>query len=54
MKVTKLDLCDFRLFNNAEVYIGKKITAIAGNNGTGKSTILSLLDNSSAQKNRRS
>lgn len=54
MKVTKLDLCDFRLFNNAEVYIGKKITAIAGNNGTGKSTILGLLANSSALKNRRS
>lgn len=31
MKVTKLSLGVFRLFNNAEVYIGKMVTAIAYN-----------------------
>ena len=43
MRVTKLSLGDFRLFNGAEVYIGKMVTAIAGNNGTGKSTVLGIL-----------
>ena len=54
MRVAKLDISDFRLFHDVEVYIGKKLTAIAGNNGTGKSTILGLLANSSALKNKRS
>lgn len=54
MKAIKLSLGDFRLFNGAEIYIGKRMTAIAGNNGTGKSTILGLLANSSALKGKRS
>lgn len=54
MRAIKLNLGDFRLFNGAEVYIGKRLTAIAGNNGTGKSTILGLLANSSALKKKRS
>ena len=53
MKVTKLSLGDFRLFNNAEVYIGKMVTAIAGNNGTGKSTVLGILANSSQLKGKK-
>ena len=28
MRVIKLDLCDFRLFNNAEVYIGKAVLTL--------------------------
>lgn len=53
MKVTKLSLGDFRLFNNAEIYIGGKVTAIAGNNGTGKSTVLGILANSSQLKGKK-
>lgn len=53
MKVTKLSLGDFRLFNNAEVYIGKMVAAIAGNNGTGKSTVLGILANSSQLKGKK-
>lgn len=53
MRVTKLSLGDFRLFNNAEVYIGKMVTAIAGNNGTGKSTVLGILANSSQLKGKK-
>ena len=54
MRAIKLQLGDFRLFNEAEIYIGKRLTAIAGNNGTGKSTILGLLANSSELKKRKS
>lgn len=54
MRAIKLSLGDFRLFNGAEIYIGKRLTAIAGNNGTGKSTILGLLANSSALKKKKS
>lgn len=47
MKFSKLLIQDFRKFNNQEIFIGNKVTAIAGNNGTGKSTVLGLLANSS-------
>lgn len=47
MKVTRLYIEDFRQFKDCEIVIGNKLTAIAGNNGTGKSTILGLLANSS-------
>lgn len=53
MKVIKLCLGDFRLFNRAEVLIGKRVTAIAGNNGTGKSTVLGILANSSQITNKK-
>lgn len=53
MRVTKLCLRDFRLFDETEVFIGKKVTAIAGNNGTGKSTILGILANSSQLTGRK-
>lgn len=53
MRVAKLCLRDFRLFDETEVFIGKKITAIAGNNGTGKSTILGILANSSQLTGRK-
>lgn len=47
MKFLKLSIQDFRKFVNQDIFIGTKVTAIAGNNGTGKSTILGLLANSS-------
>lgn len=48
MKALRLYVDDFRQFKDCEVVIGNKVTAIAGNNGTGKSTILGLLANSSS------
>lgn len=47
MRFKKLTIHDFRHFFNQEIFIGNQLTAIAGNNGTGKSTILGLLANSS-------
>lgn len=47
MRAVKLDISDFRQFSECEVFIGNRLTAIAGNNGTGKSTILGILANSS-------
>lgn len=47
MKATRLHIDNFRRFKDCEIVVGKKMTAIAGNNGTGKSTILGLLANSS-------
>ncbi|MDA3732843.1 AAA family ATPase [Niameybacter massiliensis] len=43
--IKKLVLNDFRIFNNHEVILGTTITAIAGQNATGKSTILGVLGN---------
>lgn len=47
MKALKLRFNEFRQFKDCEIVIGNRITAIAGNNGTGKSTVLGLLANSS-------
>lgn len=47
MKALKLRFNEFRQFKNCEIIIGNRVTAIAGNNGTGKSTVLGLLANSS-------
>lgn len=46
----KMVLNDFRQFHDKEIIIGKRITAISGINGTGKTTILGLLANSSELK----
>lgn len=53
MKAIRLSIEDFRQFENCEIVIGNKLTAIAGNNGTGKSTILGLLANSSQLPGRK-
>lgn len=53
MKAVRLYIEDFRQFKNCEIVIGNKMTAIAGNNGTGKSTVLGLLANSSQLRGRR-
>lgn len=50
MRFNKLLIEDFRHFHNTELYLGRYITAIGGFNGTGKSTILGLLANSSELK----
>lgn len=41
----ELYLNDFRIFKDQKIIIGKTITAIAGQNATGKSTVLSILGN---------
>lgn len=53
MKFQKLVIADFRKFSNQEIFLGNKLTAIAGNNGTGKSTVLGLLANSSQLADHR-
>lgn len=41
--IKKINLYNFRLFQNQEIRLGKNITVISGHNATGKSTILALL-----------
>lgn len=48
----ELQLDDFRIFKNQKIKLGKAITAIAGHNATGKSTILGILGNSSELKSK--
>lgn len=43
MKVSKLKIGKFRHLENIEMTFGKRLTAIAGQNGTGKSTLLGLI-----------
>ena len=49
---TKLNLDDFRIFKNQTIHIGNTITAIAGQNATGKSTILGILGNACELKTK--
>ncbi len=53
MRAVRLYIENFRQFKGCEVVIGKKLTAVAGNNGTGKSTILGLLANSSELRGKK-
>lgn len=48
----QLLLDDFRIFKNQKIQLGETITAIAGHNATGKSTILGILGNSSELKSK--
>lgn len=48
----ELQLDDFRIFQNQTIHLGKAVTAIAGHNATGKSTILGILGNSSELKSK--
>lgn len=43
VKIDKISIEKFRHFENVEFEIGKKITLIAGQNGTSKSTLLGML-----------
>ena len=43
MKITKLIIKNFRHLHNLELRFGERITAIAGQNSTGKSSILGLV-----------
>ena len=43
---------DFRIFKNQTIHIGNTITAIAGQNATGKSTILGILGNACELKTK--
>ena len=46
----KIEIKDFRVFQNQSLDIGKHITILCGRNATGKSTILALLANSTELK----
>lgn len=43
--INKITINDFRQFKGNEIYLGKRLTILAGRNSTGKSTILGLLAN---------
>ena len=45
MKITKMEIKDFRLFKNKKFILGDKITVLSGTNAVGKSTLLGLLGN---------
>lgn len=47
-----LKLNDFRQFNKMDIYLGRKLTVVAGRNSTGKSTILGILANSGELKKK--
>ena len=49
---SKMILDDFRIFKNQTIHIGNTITAIAGQNATGKSTILGILGNACELKSK--
>ncbi len=42
MNITNLQITKFRHLNDINFELGNRLTAIAGQNGTGKSTILCL------------
>ena len=48
----EIQINQFRQFNNVNIKLGNTITAIAGQNATGKSTILGLLANSGEIKKK--
>lgn len=52
MKFTKLEVDNFRHINNQTIEIGSVITAIAGQNGTGKSTLLGWIAQASDFKSK--
>ncbi len=43
MNISELEITKFRHLNDINIKLGERLTAIAGQNGTGKSTILGLL-----------
>ena len=43
MKITKVHIDRFRGFHNQEFEVGSQLTAIAGQNGTQKSTLLGMI-----------
>jgi AAA15 family ATPase/GTPase len=51
--ISELHIKEFRLFNNNSFKLGRYITAIAGFNATGKSTVLGLLGHCGELKPRR-
>lgn len=47
-----LQLNDFRQFKDMNIYLGKRLTVVAGRNSTGKSTVLGILANSGELKKK--
>ena len=47
-----LKINSFRMFADKEIYLGRYVTALAGRNSTGKSTVLGMLGNSSELKKK--
>lgn len=52
LKISKLNINNFRLFKNQIFFLGKYITVFSGTNAVGKSTLLGILGNSSELKTK--
>ncbi len=50
MNVTEINIKKFRHLNELTISLGERLTAIAGQNGTGKSTILGLIGHTCREK----
>ncbi|MDN6023284.1 MAG: ATP-binding protein [Lactobacillus sp.] len=51
MRITQIDIKNFRAFQKPfKMYLSPNLTAISGQNGIGKSTILAILANTSELK----
>lgn len=48
----KIQIKDFRLFQNQTILLGKYLTVLSGRNSTGKSTILGMIANSGELKKK--
>lgn len=48
----KIEIKDFRLFQNQTILLGKYLTVLSGRNSTGKSTILGMIANSGELKKK--
>lgn len=52
--IHSIDIGDFRVFKDNHIKLGRKLTAIAGKNGVGKSTLLAMLGNTCALRKQKS
>lgn len=48
----KIEIKNFRLFQNQTIFLGKYITVLSGRNSTGKSTLLGMIANSGELKKK--
>ena len=48
----KIEIIDFRLFQNQTIFLGRYLTVLSGRNSTGKSTILGMIANSGELKKK--
>ena len=52
MNISEIQITKFRHLSDIKIQLGEKLTAIAGQNGTGKSTVLGLLGHVCKEKTK--